>query len=310
MAKVTFIITTFNNKDIIDECLDSVKNQNYADFNITVVDDCSTDGTPEHIKKKYPNIKVIQKQIQTGPSSSRNIGITNTKSDYVVFMDSDVVLNKMWVGQLVRFMGNNKEVGIVAGKLMFYDDKTKINSAGGGLFRMGVGFDIGRDYEQRDVLYVCSAAMMARKKVLDEVGGFDDSYFYGYEDTDLGWRVNLAGYRVVYYPQALAYHKGSQTVSSMPDRVYFHAVKNRIRTMLKNYETKNWIIYIPINILFTLGNVIRGHRVAQIKGILWNFTHIGSTLRERKIVQQARKIKDKELFRLFHKLDFRLLLGG
>lgn len=301
MPKVSFVITAYNNKEIIGECLKSVVKQNYKNFDLCVVDDCSSDGTAEFIEKNFKKIKVIRKAQQSGPSISRDIGIENTRSAYLVFMDSDVVLEKSWVKKLVGFLEKNNGVAMVGGKLLF-KGTTKINSAGGGINRLGIGFDIGRGEDasrhnlQKDVMYVCSAAMVVRREMLHKIGGFDESYFYGHEDADLGWRANLAGYRVVYLPEAEAEHGVSMTVKTMSERVCFHSVKNRVASMIKNYQTHHLAVFLPIYILLELlSAVFRNPRLARLNALEWCGKHSKEIFSKRAVVQKLRKKQDRQL---------------
>lgn len=309
IPSVSFVITTYNNRDIISACIKSIKAQSYKDFSIIVVDDCSTDGTPEHIEKKFRSVRVISKSAQSGPSISRNIGINTSDSEYIAFLDSDVELDKNWLSNLLKEIEKNGKIGIIGGKLLLNDGK-KINSAGGAMSRTGFGYDIGAGEPAsshnlaKEVMYMCSAAMLVRRSMLDEIGDFDETYFYGHEDTDIGWRANLAGYMVVYFPKAIAYHKLGQTVKSMSDRVYFNTTKNRIRSIIKNYNLANALLYLALNKILTLGIIVfssRG-RQARLKGFFWNLSHLGDTLKERRKVQGTRKKKDKDLSHLFSPL--------
>jgi len=304
--KIDIIICTFNNEKIIGQCLESVKKQTYKKFCCFVVDDNSFDGTVDIIKNNYPWVKIIRKEKNTGPSISRNIGIKATSAEFIVFMDSDVVLEKNWMKKQIKEMEGS--AGIIGAKLL-YENKT-INSAGGSLTRLGFGFDRGRGsknkYNKKEkVIYVCSAVCIVKRALLEEIGLFDEKYFYPHEDTDLGWRANIAGYDVIFNPDAVALHLEGQTTKTMPRKVAFNVIKNRVRSILKNYEAKNIVKYLPVHsIIISTDIILRGNRTAKIKGILWNIWNISDTLKERRKVQKTRRRKDSEIKKLF---DNRLL---
>jgi GT2 family glycosyltransferase len=311
--KVAIVITTFNNQEIIKECLDSIRKQSFGNYDIFIVDDNSSDKTCDTAKRAFPGVNIIRKDRQSGPSVSRNLGISKTDSEYLVFMDSDVVLEKGWLKILVDLMDQNPDIGIAGGKLLFADGR--INSAGGSMMKNGMAFDRGtgepkdRFSRQEDVIYVCSAAMVARRSMLDIIGGFDETFFYGNEDSDLGWRANLSGYRVMYMPDAKAIHMLNQTVKTMGDRVYFNGVKNRIRSMIKNHGVWNLIFQLPSNLMLTKANILlTDHKLAKFNGLFWNMANLKSTLEERRSVQLGRNISDKELDRLFSKFDISVLI--
>lgn len=316
--KVSFIITAFNNEGIIQRCIESIKAQTYSNFDITIVDDHSPDRTVENAKKAWPQIRTIVKDRQNGPSISRNLGIAGSVSDYIAFLDSDVELRKDWLVTLVGFMQSNPSTGISGGKLLYGSDDTRINSAGGGLTWAGFGFDRGSGAleeafsRQEKVLYVCSAAMLARRELFSKIGGFDETYFYGHEDTDIGWRANIAGYKVEYVPEAVGVHYVNQTIKDMSKRVSYYAAKNRIRSIIKNYSALNVLVWLPVNIILTIASIIvrRGYRMARRKAIWWNCSHILDTLVERKRVQATRKVSDRELSRLFEPFSIKRLASS
>ncbi len=292
-VRVNIIITAFNNKRIIGRCLESVKRQSHKNFRCIVVDDNSDDGTPEFISGNYRWAGLIRKKKQTGPSISRNIGIKQGNAEYIATLDSDVVLDKNWLKEQVAFMekcGNEgQNCGILASKMLFADNPKIINSAGGGLRFPGIGCDIGsgkKDSLQysrtREVHYACSGAMLMRRSMINKIGMFDETYFYGHEDTDMGWRARLAGYRVFYNPRAIAYHNVNQTVKTMSDKVVFHGTKNRIRSIIKNCSVFAMPFNLSAYLLITIVQIIfMKHRVSRILAWLWSIKNLKSAIKER-----------------------------
>ncbi|MBI4170690.1 MAG: hypothetical protein HY514_03275, partial [Candidatus Aenigmarchaeota archaeon] len=135
-----------------------------------------------------------------------------------------------------------------------------------------------------------------RRKMLQEIGVFDSAYFYGNEDTDIGWRANIAGWKVIFNPNAVAYHEENATIKNMAWYTTFHGTKNRIRSLMKNYSSTNVIKYLSLHLLMVLGKtVISNNKSARLNAIAWNAVHILSTLQERQHVQKTRKIDDKEI---------------
>lgn len=305
MKKVDVIICTRNNEAILDRCLGSVARQTFKSFNCVVVDDCSSDNTVEIIRKKYPRVRVIKKQRQSGPSISRNIAIRKTSAEFIATVDSDAELDKNWLREQLIFMEADDSIGIAASKILYSWDKRKINSCGGGMTKLGFGFDrlSGKMHNKaklsrEPVLYGHSAAMLVRRKMLDEIGLFDETYFYGNEDTDLGWRANLAGWKVLFNPAAAAYHAENATVRKMTHSVVFHGTKNRIRSLIKNYSISNLIKYLPLHIVLIIGKtIITSHRSARLGAVFWNAGHLAPTLSERRKVQKTRKIGDNDIIK-------------
>lgn len=302
MAKprVDIVVCTFNNSDIVGRCLSNIAKSNYKINKCFVVDDHSSDNTLDIIKRDFPWAEVIEKDIQSGPSDSRNIGINSSESDYILFLDSDVSITKNFLTFLVKSIQKNENIAICGGKLLLPNGT--IDSAGGGLTKLGIGFDIGHtkdrnSYNQdKDVFYIPSAAMLVKRKLIKELGGFDETYFYGHEDTDLCWRVNIAGFRVYYDPRAIAYHYKNQTIKNMMNRVYYYGIRNRIRSLIKNHQLSTLILYFPLYFAYSFFDVIiHSYRKEKISAWWWNLKHIKETLRERKYIQSLRVFSDRQL---------------
>jgi len=313
---IDFIVCNYNGKHLIRDCLDSIKKQSHKGWNCIVVDDCSTDGSVEFLEKEYPWVKVITKPANSGPSISRNMGIKSSKGEYIAILDNDVVLDKDWLKEQLLFLKDHTYCGIVGSKLVYAMNTKKLNASYGGLFTLGIGYDGGCGKpaktfaKAKQCMYVCSAAMLMRRSMVEEIGAFDDTYFYGHEDTDLGWRANIAGYSVWSNPHAVAKHKHSETMKHYSNKLYYHSRKNYLRSVLKNYQWWNVLWAGPLLKLFIgLDIIIRPHRWAKLKGMLWNMGHIGSTLRARRKVQKTRKVSDKGLWKLFTHTRIRKLAG-
>jgi GT2 family glycosyltransferase len=302
---VDIIICVKNNKDIIAKCLDSVENQNYEKINCFVLDDNSQDGTPELIKKDYSFVRCILLEGK-GPAHNRNMGIEESSGKYIVTLDSDSILKKDWISKMVKFMEENETVGIASGKIL-YENSEKINIAGGGMKKSGIAYHIGEEElsskhnKPKKVFYLCSAAMIIRRKIFEIIGPFDPDYFYGYEDLDLCWRANLAGWDVVYYPFAESYHEQNSTIKKISSaRISFLGNRNRILTLLKNYELSSLISNSPLFFAHFLFLVLfRKQRCAIIKAYMWNLKNFKNIRNKRKKIKSFRIVKDSKLSEIF-----------
>jgi GT2 family glycosyltransferase len=303
---VSLIICTYNNEDIISECLDSIQKQSYKGFETIVVDDNSKDTTRELILRNYPEIKLVAKKKNTGPSISRNIGAQKAKGDFLVFMDSDVILDKDWLQKQIAFMEKHPDIGICGSLLVYKYDATIVNSAGGWISKTGFSSDFGRDKRladqfriSRKVPFVCSAACIVRKDAFHAADGFDEDYFYPHEDTDLCWKMLVLGYGVYYNGDVLAVHSCGHTVRHMSDRVAFHVTKNRIVSMLKNYSFSNVLLYVPLHTFIMLIYSLKSPRMPKIKGLIWVLKNWNYVMKKRKIIQSKRRRSDYEITQLF-----------
>lgn len=311
MPRTTFIVCTHNNLDIIDQVLGSIEKQTDPDWQAVCVDDASTDGTPERIASRHPKIEVLRRERGMGPSINRNEAIRQTESPFIACLDSDVELDPEWLARAAEYLEAHPDVGIVGGKLIYAANPTLVNSYGGEIGRIGIAWD-GRDGEPAekvvepvDCLWVCSAAMLARRSVLEEIGLFDDTYFYGYEDSDIGWRVVLAGYRCVCIPGVIAYHRARTTIGGMGERITFHYHKNRVRSMLKNWGWARLLVDFPLYLAYSGVDLLaRGPRRAKLRAWGWQIAHLPQTLRLRANIQRTRRKSDREIAPLFSRRLF------
>ncbi|MFA6227923.1 MAG: glycosyltransferase [Patescibacteria group bacterium] len=310
--KVDIIICSYRNKDLTAKCLDSLLNSIYTDYRIILVDDDSPDDSVAFFKQNYPTITIIENSINLGAALARNVGIDAGQAEYVVTMDNDASLSPAWLGQMVELMDADKTIGQAVGKILFADKPDIIAAAGGSMFFRGKGYDIGQGndandakYNQpRNVLFACSAAMIVRREILQAVGGFYGGFFHGYEDVDLSLRINIAGYRVFYYPSATSYHLISATIADTIKRRHstYLFMRNRLLIMLRNYELKSLVKYLPLNLRFNL-RLCLDNRENIWPFILSHFSfirEIPNIIRARRLLNKIRTATDRQLESLFN----------
>lgn len=306
---IDLIITTFNDRNRIKKCLDSIpKSKN---LNVIIVDDNSKDNTVGFIKNNYPEFKILVPG--KGPAKNRNIAIKETKEKYIVTMDSDAELKNNWIKKAVNFMEENPGVGICGGKLLI--NEKKLASAGGVMSKRGNGYDIGHgdnpnkeEYNKlKKVIYTTTATAIIRRKMLNEIGLFDEDYGHGFEDTDLGLRANIFGWDVIYNPELISYHYADYSDSSkskIDKKTNYYLKKNKITTVLKNFQFLTLIKYSPLLILNFLFNLLlQKNKKSTILAYLWNIKNIKKIIKKREKIKNLRKISDKKLFK---KVNFKL----
>ena len=301
---IDVIICAKNNKDIISKCLDSIFSQDFRDVNVILVDDGSTDGMVEYVGREYPKVKVVFGG--KGPAENRNIAVRESSGEHIVFLDSDVVLKSGFFSSMVEFIEKRSSCGIVCARLLLDDDT--ICGIGGVMTKIAGGYDFGFEEKATEYLdsgsvqVVCSAAIMVRRSVFDKLGGFDGDYFYNYEDTDLSLRANIAGYGVLYNPNAIAYHARHVTVDKgfgFSKKKYLRE-RNMLLTYLKNYEVGTLVKYFfPFFGLVCYKLVFKGNRLSVLKGYFWNLKNFKRIMGKRREVNKLRKVSDKEIFSRF-----------
>jgi GT2 family glycosyltransferase len=305
------VICARNNAGILGATLDHVRRQTLAPASCTVVDGRSTDGTPDLVRNSYPWAEVVIKDADDGPASSRNIGAHRGDSEFILFLDSDVLLDANWAEEQMKFLERNQDCAVCCGELVFAAEPERIYATYGALNRYGVGWEVGRNSragtltQEHRCLWCATACMLMRRAVFYEVGEFDAVMFAYHEDSDLGWRTNIFGYSVCYNPKASAQHKvhGTMNPKSLGwARIAALSYRNRFRSAIINYEWPHILRYVFGHLVLFLGQTIyRGPRWARLGALKWNIVNLRDTLKRRRFVQAGRRRADRDLWPLFER---------
>lgn len=322
----SIIIVNFNGKKYLKNCLDSIINNSYADYEIIIVDNGSTDKSIEFIKDYYTDklskVRILELKQNFGPARARNEGVKIAAGNYIGFLDNDTEVDKNWIAEAYKGFEMSKEIAVIQCKLLLLRDKKKIDYAGEYLSSLGFLIQVAahgeEDKGQYDflnrILSAKSAGMFIKKSIFEQIGGFDEDYFIFMEETDLNWRCRLAGYEIVFWPQSVVYHNFSATKDIVDKKfnnrlVRFHGTKNYILTLYKNFSTGYCLKILPVHVFlwFCLSFflLIKGNlrsSVNIIQGIFWNILNLKRNNRKRAFIQKNRVVTDKQLF-----VDFELM---
>jgi len=304
---VDFVLCTRNNRDIVARTIESIARQTVGDFTCTVVDGCSTDGTAEFVRAAFPWVAVIVKPADTGPADSRNIGLALGRAEYVVLVDSDVRLDPEWADAQIAFMQSDPRIAMAGGKLIDAEKPSVLYGCQGLMNRFGIAWNGGQG-QPVDVfrtplqcLWVNTSAVILRRDALAVIGAFDTVMFAGHEDSDLGWRANLFGYKVFFNPNAVATHQfhGTFKPSRLRQLVYLIR-RNRIRSVVTNYELTSLLRYAVAYLLLSIADgLIYSPRREKLSAVWWNIARCGETLKRRRWVQAQRVVRDRDLWPMF-----------
>ena len=247
---VSLLILNWNGRALLESCIPPLLHLDYPEYEVIVADNGSTDDSVPYVREHFPAVRIIEIGENLGFSRGMNVGLRRTEAGVVVILNNDVVVpEKAWLRHLVRPLTEDDEIGISGGKLLFPDRQT-IQHAGAFLTEplaysrhTGHGeIDEGQHDEARDVPYVTGAAMAIARRVLDEIGLFDEQFtpFY-YEEVDFCWRARAAGYRVRYVPEAWAIHDESFSLRRATRLQYYTYHRNRLRFVLKHYSARHFL---------------------------------------------------------------------
>lgn len=247
----TVVIPNFNGIKYIENCLDSL----YAGSKIPdviVVDNGSSDGSLLLIKEKYPLVRLIALDENTGFSRAVNIGIQNAQTKYVFLLNNDTTVDKKCVEELEKVMEDSDGCFSAGAKMINMNFPEKIDDAGDFYCAFGWAFARGKDrnvskYQRKGRIFAaCGGAAIYRAELFDAVGFFDEAHFAYLEDIDIGYRANIKGYRNIYAPKAVVYHAGSGVSGSRhnPFKVDLTA-RNGIYLIFKNMPVLQIILNLP-----------------------------------------------------------------
>ena len=269
-APVAVVIVTWNSAKFIAGCLESLRKLERPPQEIVVVDNASSDATAAVVRERFPEVGLIVKGVNSGFCRANNTGIKKTTSPFVLVLNPDTTLGPRFLEELLPAFEDPK-VGIAAGKLLRFDGIT-LDSCGQmlGLSRQPVdrGFgkkDKGQYDEDAEVFGACGAAALYRRTMLDQIADgpgeyFDESFFAFYEDLDLAWRAQRAGWRAVYRHRAVGRHArggainatGPRRFTSLLSRspeVRFLVLRNRWLTILRNDRRGDFLRNLPFVLL-------------------------------------------------------------
>lgn len=243
--RVDVIVPTFNGRELLDECLRALRRQQFADFSVTVVDDGSTDGTAEFIRTRYPEVQVVRLAGNGGLARACNAGIAVTNSPLVALLNNDTEPEPGWLQALVEALDAAPAAGSAATKLLLYDRRDTLHSAGDCVAIDGMPLnrgvwqpDTGQFDAATTVFGPCAGAALYRRCMLDAVSDrygapFDEDLFMYCEDVDLNWRARRAGYESTYVPRARVYHRLSATGAGR--LASYYTARNTILVIAQNF---------------------------------------------------------------------------
>lgn len=337
--RVSVVVLNYNGRDLIERCLDSVLKSFYKDFEIMFVDNGSSDGSPEYVRERFgnePKLKIIPNDVNLGAAGGFNLGVRSANGEILVFLNIDTQVDPYWLDELIDYFLKYPSLGAAQSLLLEMESPDVIQSAGlylldycGWNWRYLSGFqkNILENVSAKNMITIgaaTGAALAVRRLIFQQVGGFDGKFTIYFEETDLCWRIWLAGYCVSLVPRSIVYHLGhylERHSRFSPSRTtnQFNYHKNNIRMLLKNYSTRNLLRFFLLALALNFGKVVyalikRGSIdsiIGLLKGIHWNLENLKNTLKERSKVQRfIRKVSDDYVLeRISRRLPLSLVIA-
>ena len=240
---VYIIVLNWNGIEHLPVCLGSLQKLAYSNKKILMVDNNSTDGSQDFVRREFPGVEIIRNRKNIGFSPANNVGMRcalERNADYISLLNNDMEVDSGWITELVAAAENDRTIGACATKMLYFYNRDIIQGIGICLNRIALAWDyLNGRYDLEDikidgeVLGSCGGAFFARADVLRKTGLFDPAYFTYYEDVELSMRIWDEGYRIVTVPSARVYHKFAATMVENSRWKNYLILRNRLRLILK-----------------------------------------------------------------------------
>lgn len=300
---ISVIVVNWNGKEHLEDCFSSLKEQTYAPLELLLIDNGSIDGSVEYVESCFPMVNILVNLENRGFGPAVNRGVKQAKGEYVLFLNNDLFLDEQCIEEMVNMI-KEKKVGAIVPKILYFNDKNRINSFGNLINYLGLACPKYIDEEDKTNMQVeetaCGGIFLIRKNLFKEVGGFDQEFFMYHEDHDLSWRIRLLGEKLMVNPKAVMYHK--YHFSKNP-RKFYYSEKNRLQLLLKNYQLKTLLLIFPALVVVELAELCFALTtrwfMLKIKSYFEVILLLPSIVRKRRIIQRLRRVDDREITRLF-----------
>jgi GT2 family glycosyltransferase len=312
---VSVIIVNWNGAAHLPTCLNALRAQTYRHFEVIVADNASRDESLALLARDYPEVKVVALPENHGFTGGNNAGIRAAHGEFIVLLNNDTEVDPHWLEEILAAFERHPEAGMVASKMKLLDRREMFHTAGD-FYRLdglpgnrGV-WEIDRgQYDREEVVFsACGGSAAYRKSMLDQIGLLDEDFFYSCEDVDLAWRAQLAGWKCVYAPTAIVYHKLSATGGGTT--ASFYDGRNFIYVIAKNYPSSLWkkyrgaIIRKQWSLFAEALKAWRGAAArARMRGMISGILHLPQLLKKRHHIQATRKVDDVYLLSVLKPLD-------
>lgn len=266
MPKVSVIIPNYNGEKYLRGCIESLRKQDDLDFETIIIDNASQDSDYKWLNE-YKDIIFKRLDKNYGFSPAVNVGIKMAQGEYVLLLNNDTVVEKDFVRQMVKAIEKDKRIFGVSSKMIAYQDHSIMDDAGdeytvlGWAYKTGDGKPVEEFIKSRKVFSACAGAALYRKRVFDEMGLFDETFFAYMEDVDVSYRARIYGYYNVYCPEAKVYHIGSATSGSKYNEFKVRlAARNNVYVPYKNMPLLQLILNLPALFIGTFVKYIWFHK--------------------------------------------------
>jgi GT2 family glycosyltransferase len=310
VARVAVVIVNLNGGSLLPRALDALAAQTFAPARVIVVDNASTDRSADGLEVRHPGVEVLRLNQNVGFAAGNNLGVAAADDcEWVALLNPDAFPEPDWLEALVAAAEADPEFTFFASRLLRAGAPDELDGTGDVLHVSGMAWRrnhgdpaAGTALEREEIFSPCAAAALYQRDAFVGVGGFDDSYFCYFEDTDLAYRLRLAGHRCLYVPEALVHHVGSAIAGAESDFTVYHSFRNLVWTWVKNTPSRLLWLYLPqhvlVNGLLLAAFAVRGRPGVILRAQRDAVRGLPHVLRERRLIQKMCQVDAAELRRV------------
>ena len=296
------LIVNYNSGDMLVRCLDALAAQTRRDFHVVVVDNASSDRSADGIGTRYPNVRLVRSEQNLGFAAGNNLALRHAASArWIVLLNPDAFPEPDWLAEFVAAAERNRAFSFFGCRMLLADTPQLLDGTGdayhvsGASWRRdhGVAAEHGT-HEAGEIFAPCAAAALYSRAALDEVEGFDESYFCYHEDVDLAFRLRLRGHRCSYVPRAVVRHVSSGITGRRSDFATYHGHRNLVWTYVKDMPGVLFWLLLPLHLLMNLASIVvcglRGQLGVIVRAKRDALAGLPQALRQRRAIQASRKV--------------------
>lgn len=299
-SSVAVIIVNYNSGRLLARCLEALSRQTFAEFRVVVVDNASNDASAEGVESRYSNVALVRAERNLGFAAGNNLGLRHVHgADWIALLNPDAFAEPEWLERLVAAASDHPEFSFFGCRMLLADTPQLLDGTADAYHVSGASWrrDHGQPVhcgvsEAGEIFGACAAAALYSRPALDQVGGFDESYFCYHEDVDLAFRLRLRGHRCLYVPDAVVHHVSSGIMGRRSDFATYHGHRNLVWTYVKDMPGVLFWLFLPLHLVLNLASIavcaLRGQLGVILRAKRDALLGLGAALRQRGEIQSHR----------------------
>ncbi len=304
---VPVIVVNWNGIDDTLECVRSVLESTYTDFKIFLVDNGSTNGEGRRLlqifrEEEHVNVICLEENLGFTKANCQIVEeFLNDEIKYFVLLNNDVVVESNWLSSLIQ-AADAEKAQVVSSKLILHNERSLMDNAGHQILNTGEILPIGHRRSTEDFnssfenVGACAAACLYSMQMIREIGFFDEYFTTGYEDAEFGLRAFVSGFKCIYAPRAIAYHKGGQSINKIFDVSYARMIQGKIwYTYFKLMPWPAILVGLPFILQKFLVLLLLNLLFLRFKHLKIMFGACSDVARDLRIIGRARRAFFKEI---------------